>query len=60
MVEREDGTLMRARATPHGTVGYFIGKIVSQAALTFVTFAVILAVAIALFDTSTPTRSAVS
>jgi ABC-2 type transport system permease protein len=26
--EREDGTLLRARATPHGIGGYFIGKLV--------------------------------
>jgi len=27
--EREDGTLLRARATPHGILGYFIGKLVT-------------------------------
>ncbi|TVT61150.1 ABC transporter permease [Amycolatopsis rhizosphaerae] len=26
--EREDGTLLRAKATPHGMVGYLIGKLV--------------------------------
>lgn len=28
-VDREDGTLLRAKATPNGMVGYLIGKIVS-------------------------------
>ncbi|WP_330184646.1 ABC transporter permease [Nocardia sp. NBC_01503] len=27
--DREDGTLLRAKATPHGMVGYLIGRIVS-------------------------------
>jgi len=27
--EREDGTLLRAKATPNGIVGYFIGKLVT-------------------------------
>ncbi|MFI6871223.1 ABC transporter permease [Nocardia sp. NPDC050406] len=27
--DREDGTLLRAKATPHGMVGYLVGKIVS-------------------------------
>ncbi|MGH3663616.1 MAG: ABC transporter permease, partial [Micromonosporaceae bacterium] len=27
MVEREDGTLLRAKATPNGMLGYLIGKI---------------------------------
>ncbi|MFJ2770770.1 ABC transporter permease [Streptomyces sp. NPDC087300] len=27
--EREDGTLLRAKATPHGMQGYFIGKIIT-------------------------------
>lgn len=28
-VEREDGTLLRAKAIPHGMVGYLIGRVVS-------------------------------
>lgn len=31
-VEREDGTLLRAKATPNGMVGYLVGKIVVGAA----------------------------
>ncbi|MEV4250060.1 ABC transporter permease [Streptosporangium canum] len=29
--DREDGTLLRAKATPHGMVGYLLGKIISVA-----------------------------
>ena len=32
--EREDGTLLRAKATPHGMLGYLIGKIVMFATTT--------------------------
>jgi ABC-2 type transport system permease protein len=31
--EREDGTLLRAKATPHGMLGYLIGKVVSVAGI---------------------------
>ncbi|MGH3664357.1 MAG: ABC transporter permease, partial [Micromonosporaceae bacterium] len=31
MVEREDGTLLRAKATPNGMLGYLIGKITGAA-----------------------------
>jgi len=34
--DREDGTLLRAKATPHGMVGYLIGKIVMFASTTLV------------------------
>lgn len=30
-VEREDGTLLRAKAVPHGMVGYVVGRVVSVA-----------------------------
>ncbi|HEY2793242.1 MAG TPA: ABC transporter permease [Micromonosporaceae bacterium] len=32
VVEREDGTLLRAKATPNGMIGYLVGKIVSISA----------------------------
>jgi ABC-2 type transport system permease protein len=35
-IEREDGTLLRAKATPNGMLGYLIGKIILVAALTIV------------------------
>lgn len=28
-VEREDGTLLRAKATPHGMTGYLVGKVIT-------------------------------
>ena len=28
LTDREDGTLLRAKATPHGMAGYFVGKLV--------------------------------
>jgi ABC-2 type transport system permease protein len=37
--EREDGTLLRAKATPNGMVGYLIGKIVSVAAVIVISIA---------------------
>lgn len=33
-VEREDGTLLRAKATPNGMLGYLVGKITSVAGMT--------------------------
>lgn len=50
MLEREDGTLHRARAIPHGAIGYFLGKLISQALLCLVTFTVVLALSMILFD----------
>ncbi|NEE02972.1 ABC transporter permease [Phytoactinopolyspora halotolerans] len=42
-VEREDGTLLRAKATPHGMVGYVVAKLVVIALATAVMLAIILA-----------------
>jgi ABC-2 type transport system permease protein len=36
-VEREDGTLLRAKAVPHGMVGYLVGRIVSISLTTLFT-----------------------
>lgn len=41
-VEREDGTLLRAKAVPHGMVGYLVAKIVLIALTTAATLAIIL------------------
>jgi ABC-2 type transport system permease protein len=41
-VDREDGTLLRAKATPNGMVGYLIGKIVSVAGSLVVDLAIFL------------------
>lgn len=35
-VEREDGTLLRAKAIPHGMLGYLIGKIVLVSSMTLI------------------------
>ncbi|AYY14593.1 ABC transporter permease [Actinobacteria bacterium YIM 96077] len=40
--EREDGTLLRAKAVPHGMVGYLISKIMHSAGLMVVTITVVL------------------
>lgn len=50
MTDRDDGTILRVQSIPRGIVGYFVGKIVSQSALTIVTFAVVLGFATLLFD----------
>jgi ABC-2 type transport system permease protein len=42
-VEREDGTLLRAKAIPQGMVGYLVGRIVSVSLATLFTLAVIFA-----------------
>jgi ABC-2 type transport system permease protein len=40
-VEREDGTLLRAKATPHGMLGYLVGKIVNYALTTLFTLVIL-------------------
>ncbi|MGA6164831.1 ABC transporter permease [Amycolatopsis magusensis] len=50
MVDREDGTLLRAKATPHGMLGYLIGKITTLSATVVVSLLVILVPALLLFD----------
>ncbi|MBB5914006.1 ABC-2 type transport system permease protein [Nocardia transvalensis] len=42
-VDREDGTLLRAKATPNGMVGYLIGKIITSAGTLLVQVIVMLA-----------------
>ncbi|MEU0503647.1 ABC transporter permease [Nocardia sp. NPDC005998] len=49
-MEREDGTLLRAKATPNGMVGYLIGKIVTTAGSVVVPFLVILIPGLFLVD----------
>jgi ABC-2 type transport system permease protein len=39
MVEREDGTLLRAKATPNGMLGYLIGKITVVSGMMLISFA---------------------
>jgi ABC-2 type transport system permease protein len=40
-VEREDGTLLRAKAVPQGMVGYLVGRIVSLSLITLSTLVII-------------------
>ncbi|WP_067830794.1 ABC transporter permease [Nocardia inohanensis] len=42
-LEREDGTLLRAKATPNGMVGYLVGKITLSSALTLIQVVALLA-----------------
>jgi ABC-2 type transport system permease protein len=39
-VEREDGTLLRAKAIPHGMLGYLVGKIVVVSGMTLIALVV--------------------
>ncbi|MFI6295111.1 ABC transporter permease [Nonomuraea sp. NPDC050790] len=41
-IEREDGTLLRAKAVPHGMTGYLIGRIISTSTTGLVTLAIVL------------------
>src|SRR5690606_28282541 len=40
--DREDGTLLRAKATPQGMIGYLVGKVVTFASITAISLAAIL------------------
>lgn len=50
VMEREDGTLLRAKATPNGMLGYLVGKIVTVSGMTLVTLAIILVPGSFLFE----------
>ncbi|KUN91687.1 ABC transporter permease [Streptomyces caeruleatus] len=50
ITEREDGTLLRAKATPNGVLGYLTGKVTSQAAMSIATMFIVLVPAALLFD----------
>ncbi|WP_433509820.1 ABC transporter permease [Nonomuraea sp. CA-143628] len=47
-VEREDGTLLRAKALPQGMVGYLVGRIVSVSLTTVISVLVVLAAGLVL------------
>ncbi|MBB5153574.1 ABC transporter permease [Saccharopolyspora phatthalungensis] len=49
-VEREDGTLLRAKATPDGMLGYLIGKITLVGGMSLLSLAVILVPGLLMFD----------
>ncbi|WP_447006826.1 ABC transporter permease [Saccharothrix isguenensis] len=56
-MDREDGTLLRAKATPNGMLAYLIGKVLGKAALTVATLALMLAPAMVVFDGLEPGRA---
>ncbi|MCE7009804.1 ABC transporter permease [Kibdelosporangium philippinense] len=49
-IEREDGTLLRAKAIPNGMLGYLVGKVVVVSALSVVGLLMILIPGLFLFD----------
>ncbi|MEV0089193.1 ABC transporter permease [Saccharopolyspora sp. NPDC050642] len=49
-VEREDGTLLRAKATPDGMLGYLIGKITLVGCMSLVSLLVLLVPGLVMFD----------
>jgi ABC-2 type transport system permease protein len=49
-IEREDGTLLRAKAVPNGMLGYLIGKIVLVSGMTLISTALILVPGVMLFE----------
>ncbi|MEY9214160.1 ABC transporter permease [Thermobifida halotolerans] len=48
--DREDGTLLRAKAIPRGTHGYLVGKVVSVSLMTLLSMLVILVPAVLAID----------
>jgi ABC-2 type transport system permease protein len=50
VVEREDGTLLRARTLPRGLAGYLVGKIFLAASVTLVNITVVLVPSLFLLD----------
>ncbi len=50
MVEREDGTLLRAKATPNGMLGYLVGKIVSASGGTLIGILLVLVPGLVMLD----------
>ncbi|MEG3633628.1 ABC transporter permease [Micromonospora palythoicola] len=57
-VEREDGTLLRAKATPNGMFGYLISKIALVSGMTLVSVALLLVPGLFLFDALALDRTA--
>ncbi|MFR0356699.1 ABC transporter permease [Streptomyces sediminimaris] len=50
LMEREDGTLLRAKAAPNGMLAHLIGKIIHSAATTLITTLLLLVPGVLLFD----------
>ncbi|QQQ78366.1 ABC transporter permease [Saccharothrix sp. 6-C] len=56
-MDREDGTLLRAKATPNGVLAYVIGKVLAKAAMTVAVLVLVLVPAMFLFDGLEPGRA---
>ncbi|MFT7838718.1 ABC transporter permease [Saccharothrix sp. BKS2] len=56
LMDREDGTLLRAKATPNGLFAYVLGKVLGRAATTVAVLAIVLVPAVLLFDGLAPGR----
>lgn len=54
VLDREDGTLLRARTAPHGMIGYFIGKVTAAAGSVLVQVLVILVAGLVIIGGSSP------
>jgi ABC-2 type transport system permease protein len=52
--DREDGTLLRAKATPNGIVGYLVSRIVYTAAIALITLVIMLVAGRIIVDELTP------
>lgn len=50
IIEREDGTLLRAKAIPNGILGYLVGKVVTVSGMALISLAIILVPSAFLFD----------
>ncbi len=50
VIDREDGTLLRAKAIPHGMIGYLVRKIVLVTGMSLVSFLLLLLAGSSLFD----------
>lgn len=55
-MDREDGTLLRAKATPNGVLGYVVGKVLGKAGMTVAVLVIVLVPAVLLFDGLEPGR----
>ncbi|HET6287125.1 MAG TPA: ABC transporter permease [Amycolatopsis sp.] len=53
-VEREDGTLLRAKATPNGMIGYLVGKVITISVGTVIGMLLVLIPCLFLFDGIAP------
>ncbi|MEO3744981.1 ABC transporter permease [Plantactinospora sp. B5E13] len=54
IIEREDGTLLRAKAIPHGMLGYLVGKVVQVAGMSAVSALILVVPGLLLVDGLAP------